>query len=84
VTLDEALERAGRRFDEAAASNAAGVEDLLRQHAASDEEIDIEMARVRAQHAADRRLMLATVIAIFYSWHTEPVLWEAPGSAQVH
>jgi hypothetical protein len=84
MRLDEVLEKAGRRFDEVAASNLVNTETMLRHHGADDEELAIELARLRAQHAADRQRLLATVIAVFYSWRAEEPVWEAPGSAQVH
>jgi hypothetical protein len=84
VTLDQALEKAGRRFDEVAASNLVSVEEMLRHHGASSEEIDIELARVRAQHAEDRRRMLATVIAVFYCWRPGGEIWEAEPSPWIH
>lgn len=84
MTLDEALEKAGRRFDEVAATHLLNTEEMLRHHGASSEEIDLELARLRAQHTADRRLMLATVVAVFYSWRADGHVWEAPASAHIH
>lgn len=84
MTLEQALEKAGRRFDEVAASNLVSAEEMLRHHGADDEELAIELARLKAQHAADRRHLLAAVIAVFYSWRGDEPVWEAQGSAWVH
>ena len=75
MSLDDALEKAGRQFDAVAASHLVNTEEILRHRGASSEEIDLELARVKAQHAEDRRRMLATVIAIFYCWRPDGEIW---------
>ena len=84
MTLSAALEQAGKRFDEVAASNLVSAEEMLRHHGASAEEIAIELARLRAQHVADRQRLLAAVVAVYYSWRAEEPIWEAPASAHIH
>lgn len=84
ITLEQALEKAGRRFDEVAADNLVSVEDMLRHHGATDEEVSIELARLRAQHRADRQHLLAAITAVFYSWRADAPIWEAPASAWLH
>ena len=84
MTLDEVLEKAGRRFDEIAASNLVNTEEMLRHHNASSEEIDLELTRLRAQHAEDRQHLLAAITAVFYSWRADAPIWKAPASTWLH
>jgi DNA anti-recombination protein RmuC len=84
MTLNEVLEKAGRRFDEIAASHLVSVEEMLRHHGATSEELDIELARLRAQHAEDRQHLLAAITAVFYSWDASAPIWKAPASAWLH
>lgn len=67
MTLDDALAKAAALFDEAAAEAVADSEDVLRHHGATDEELRIELNRVRAEMAAHRLSMLSTVLA---QWET--------------
>jgi hypothetical protein len=84
VTLEQALEKAGRLFDEVATSNLVSTEEMLRHHGATAEELAIELARLKAQHAEDRRRVLATVIAVFYCWRPDGEIWEAEPSSWIH
>jgi hypothetical protein len=84
VTLEQALEKADRLFDEAAATNLANTETLLKHHGASAEELAIELARLKEQHAADRRRVLETVVALFHCWSPHGEIWEAEPSPWIH
>jgi hypothetical protein len=59
---------------------------MLRHRGCDDAELAIELARIRAQHAADRQRLLAAIVAVFYDWGCAeaPPVWEAPASPAVH
>ena len=59
MKLSEVLEQAARRFDEIAARHLIDRETLMRHHGAEPEEIEIELTRLRAQQAEDRRCLVA-------------------------
>ena len=64
MKLSEVLEQAARRFDEIAARHLIDRETLMRHHGAEPEEIEIELTRLRAQHAEDRRCVLESLVAV--------------------
>jgi hypothetical protein len=80
VTLDEALQKAGRLFDEHAFDRLVAAEDVLRSHGAEPEEIDLELSRMKAEHEDARRQMLALVSA---TWQT-PSSWPEKESGAIH
>jgi hypothetical protein len=63
VTLDECLQRVNEQFDDIAAGRLADFEARLRCHGCSDEEWEIERARLEAEHEAFRLRMLVHVRA---------------------
>jgi hypothetical protein len=67
MTLEAALQRVGDEFDVIAADALADSEAVLRHRGATDEEVEIELSRLRADTEAARAEVLASVVA---AWHT--------------
>lgn len=72
-TIEEALAYAAAAFDEAASSALADAEAVLHSRGAAPEELRLELSRLAAEHAAERRRHLQRVR-----------VWLETGHEQVH
>ena len=70
MTLDEALAKGHARLDEIAEQILTDTEDVLRHHGATDEEVGIELDRVRQELSIVRSRMIATIVCGWESHST--------------